>query len=42
MKKPVNSLGDRMDDFDFVVVSRAEEKAPKPQPKKPAPKSLQN
>jgi hypothetical protein len=37
MKKPVNSLGDRMDDFDWVVVSRAEEKKPEA-PKKPAPK----
>lgn len=37
MKKPVNSLGDRMDDFNFVVASRAEEKKPEA-PKKPAPK----
>ena len=42
MKKEENGLSDRMDDFQFVVVSRAEEKPPKPQPKKPAPKSLQN
>jgi len=39
MKKEVNGLGDRMDDFEFVVVSRADEKAPKSQPKKPAPKN---
>jgi hypothetical protein len=38
-KETVNGLGNRMDDFQFVVVSRAEEKAPKPQPKKPAPKN---
>jgi hypothetical protein len=38
MKKPVNSLGDRMDDFDWVVVSRSEGEKPKPKPEKPAPK----
>ena len=38
MKKEVNGLGDRMDDFQFVVVSRTSEKTPQPQPKKPAPK----
>ena len=39
MKKEVNGLSDRMDDFQFVVVSRADEKAPKPQPKKTSPKN---
>lgn len=38
MKKEVNGLSDRMDDFQFVVVSRADEKAPKPQPKNPLQK----
>jgi len=38
MKKPINSLGDRMDDFDWVVVSRAEGEKPKPKPEKPTPK----
>ena len=39
MKKEVNGLGDRMDDFEFVVVPSTNEKTPKPQPKKPAPKN---
>ena len=33
MKKEVNGLGDRMDDFEFVVVSRADEKVPKTEKK---------
>lgn len=37
MKKEVNGLSDRMDDFQFVVVSRADEK-PKQPPKKPPSK----
>jgi hypothetical protein len=36
-KETVNGLGNRMDDFEFVVVSRAEEKKPEA-PEKPAPK----
>ena len=36
-KETVNGLGNRMDDFEFVVVSRADEKKPE-EPKKPAPK----
>jgi len=38
MKKEVNGLGNRMDDFQFVVVSRADERPSKPQPKKLTPK----
>ena len=37
-KETVNGLGNRMDDFEFVVVSRAEGEKPKPKPEKPAPK----
>jgi hypothetical protein len=36
-KETVNGLGNRMDDFEFVVVSRAEEKKPEA-PKEAAPK----
>lgn len=36
MKKQKSDFGNRMDDFGFVVVSRAEEKKPEA-PKKPAP-----
>jgi hypothetical protein len=38
MKKQESDFGSRMDDFNWVVVSRAEEEKPKAQPKKPAPK----
>jgi len=36
-KETVNGLGNRMDDFEFVVVSRSEEKKPET-PKKYEPK----
>jgi hypothetical protein len=36
MKKEESGLQDRMDDFQFVVVSQSEK--PKTEPKKPAPK----
>jgi len=40
MTEKDSGLAGRMDDFEFVVVPKL--KNTKPQPKKPAPKSLQN
>ena len=36
-EKTVNGLGNRMNDFEFVVISSTEEKKPEA-PKKPEPK----
>jgi hypothetical protein len=38
MTKEDSGLQGRMDDFEFVVVSKPDSKGTKPQPKKPAPK----
>ena len=38
MKEQESGLQGRMDDLEFVVVSKPDSKGTKPQPKKPAPK----